>query len=145
MSSGDCLGTNWEKKCSGNQIGQKLFYDDKIRQNNAMAIKLGRIALATKLGQNNAMAAKLGRHLFNARTACPLVKSAQVFRLGKKAAKERPATRQLVFWQEFLQVLGKNCWKTQKELLEGLKRFVERPKQILSRPKRIFGSLLKKT
>ena len=51
VSSGDCLGTNWEKKCSGNQIGQKLFYDDKIRQNNAMAIKLGRIALATKLGK----------------------------------------------------------------------------------------------
>ena len=42
------------------------------------------------------MAFKSKRNLFNASSACPLVKSAQVFRLRKKAAKERPATIKLL-------------------------------------------------
>ena len=111
-----------KKTAMATNLGGKNSYGDKFPPKNDMAIKLGRNAIATNLGVNT-MAVKLVRNLFNASTTGPLVKSAQVFRLRKKAAKERPATRQLVFWQEFLQVLErivgtpkKNSWKAYKNL-----------------------------
>ena len=60
-----------------------------------MATRLGgkKTAMATKLGKKTATATEFWRNLFNASTAGPLVKSAQVFRLRKEASKERPATK----------------------------------------------------
>merc|ERR1712130_485844 len=47
-------------------------------------------------------------HLFNAGTTCPLVKSSQVFRLRKKAAKERPC-RACFRWHHLLLLLSERA------------------------------------
>ena len=57
--------------------------------------KVAKTDVATKLKKTTktAVVAIFGQNLFNASSTGPLVKGAQVFRLRKKTAKERPARR----------------------------------------------------